>query len=202
MIPWTDSIRQSGKLTIYAGGLGGSWAHVFKEVLHAVNTLSSAHRLGVVFAESKDAPKEDGGGANVSIRTADGSVSGSYGGASQTEDFSGNRLHGRTLQFSREGRMEKAFIYLPSQPKVNTPKGMRAAGAGVMKVIAAHELLHACGLEDSDHSTDDLFQGNPRVNAGDTAAGDKILIGMGPKEMPPLVLGGATAKKIKDLWAK
>jgi hypothetical protein len=68
-------------------------------------------------------------------------------------------------------------------------------------VIAAHELLHACGLEDADHSSD-LFQASPRVNPGDGAAGDKVLIGMGPKSMPPLLLDGVTAKNIKDLWAK
>ena len=68
-----------------------------------------------------------------------------------------------------------------------------------MKVIATHELLHACGLDDADHSSD-LFQANPRVNPGDNAAGDKVLIGTGPKSMPPLVLDGATAKKIQDLW--
>ena len=97
--------------------------------------------------------------------------------------------------------LEKAFIYLPRQPRINTPGGLRPAGAGVMKVIAAHELLHACGLENSDHSSDDLFQGTPRVDAGDKARDDKVLIGTGPKAMPPLFLGGSTAKSIKDLWA-
>ena len=70
-----------------------------------------------------------------------------------------------------------------------------------MKLIAAHELLHACGLENSEHTSDDLFQGTPRVDAGDTPKGDRVLIGTGPKLMPPLVLGGSTAKNMKELWA-
>lgn len=71
-----------------------------------------------------------------------------------------------------------------------------------MKVIAAHEFLHACGLEDADHVSDDLFQANPRIDSGTGAAGDKVLIGVGPRKMPPLYLGGKTTKNIKDLWAK
>jgi hypothetical protein len=39
------------------------------------------------------------------------------------------------------------------------------------------------------------------VDAGDTARDDKVLIGVGPKTMPPLFLGGATARSVKELWA-
>src|SRR5689334_4077123 len=128
MIPWIGSVRQTGKLTLYIGPMAGSWGHVIKEVLHSFNVLASSNKLGVTIVESKHAPKEDGGGAEVAIRTADGAISASYSGTSQNEDFSGDRLHGRTLLFSRDGVLEKAFIFLPSQPKVNTPKGMRAVG--------------------------------------------------------------------------
>ena len=203
MIPWIDSIRQSGTLTIYTASLAGTWAHVFREALHDFNLLASTNRLGVSIKPSK-VPADKEGGANLSVQTADGPISASYDGAKQTGTFDGARLHGLTLLFARqpENVLEKAYIFLPSRPKVNTPNGLRPAGAGVMKVIAAHELLHACGLDNSSHSNDDLFQGTPRVDAGDTAQGDRILIGTGPKGMPPLYLSGSTAKNIKDLWAK
>jgi len=203
MIPWTDNVRQSGKLTINMASLAGNWAHVFRQALHDFNRLSSSHRLGVQIIESKRSA-EDKDGANISVQTADGGVSASYDSMSKSEDFDGSRLHGMTLLFWRDPErvLEKAYIFLPSQPKVSTPQRLRPAGPGVMKVIAAHELLHACGLENAEHSRDDLFQGNPRVNAGDTAAGDKVLIGVGPKEMPELYLGGGTAKNVKDLWKK
>jgi hypothetical protein len=199
MIQWTDSIRQSGRITFYIAALAGNWGHVFRQALHDFNVLCAAHRLRITFTESKvPAEKEDG--ADVQIQTAAGSYSASYGRESKTGVLEGTRLHGRTLLFSREpdNVLERAFIYLPEQPKVNTPAGLRAAGAGVMKVIAAHELLHACGLENSDHSSDDLFQGNPRVDAGDRASEDKVLIGTGPKKMPALYLGAATAKMLKE----
>jgi hypothetical protein len=203
MIRWTDSIRQSGALTIYAGALAGSWAQIFREALHDFNLLSSTHKLGVTITASKRSPDSQNG-ANLSVETADGGISASYGGATQTGNFDGGRLHGLTLLFYRqpENSLERARIYLPSRPKVNTPAGLRPAGAGVMKVIAVHELFHACGLENADHSSDDIFQGTPRVDAGDTAKGDRVLIGTGPKAMPPIYLSGGTAKNIKDLWSR
>jgi len=199
--PWIDRVKQSGQLTIFTGNLAGSWAHVFRQALHEFNTLCSAHRLGVRFIESRE-PAEKDDGANVSVQTADGTLSATFGNETRSRDFDGARLHGATLLFGRDAGVEKVFIFLPSQPQVSTPKGLRPAGPGVTKVIAAHELIHACGLDNSDHSNDDLFQGNPRVDAGDSAAGDKVLIGVGPKKMPPLYLSAATAKSIKDLWAR
>ena len=70
-------------------------------------------------------------------------------------------------------------------------------------MIAVHELVHACGLDNADHSTDDLFQANPQVDPGNTAAGDKMRIEAGGRMrwMPPLVLSGSTAQKIRQLWA-
>lgn len=203
MIPWTDDIKKTGKLSIYVGSLAGTWAHVFREALREYNALCAGHKLGITLSESKAAPTEDGG-ANVSVEIADGAISRIYGKTDLSEPFDGKRLHGRTLLISREGAdiLEKVFIYLPSQPQVNTPQGLRAVGTGVMKVIAAHELVHACGLENGDHTSDDLFQGNPRVDFGNTPAQDKILIGTGPKKMPPIYMSGSTANKLKDAWSR
>lgn len=202
MIRWNNAVKSSGKLPIYIGALAGAWTHVFREAMRDFNLLSLSHKLNISFVESKTAPGEDSG-AVVSVETADGTISRAYKNANYSEAFDGKRLHGRTLQVAAEGQntMEKAFIYLPTQPSVNTPRGIRPTGPGVMKVIAAHELLHACGLENDDHQDDDLFQGYPRVNPGDNAAGDKILIGVGPRSMPPLVLGSVTVQNLKGLWS-
>lgn len=201
MIPWNNAVKSSGKLPIYiASSLAGAWNHVFREAMRDFNMLCLSHKLPISFVESKTAPSENSG-ALVSVETADGTIARSYKNADYSEAFDGKRLHGRTLQVATENQvLERAFVYLPTQPSVNTPGGIRPTGPGVMKVIAAHELLHACGLENSDHQNDDLFQGYPRVNPGDNAAGDKILIGVGPRSMPPLVLGPVTVQNLKELW--
>jgi hypothetical protein len=111
-------------------------------------------------------------------------------------------MHGLTWLLSRDGVIEKAAVFLPSQPQVNTPNGLRAVGPNVMKLIAIHELVHACGLTNNEHSPNDLFQANPQVDHGDMAAGDKVTIQAGGKVswMPPFVLSGPTANHIRRLW--
>jgi len=202
---WIDTVVHRGRLSIYAGATlrGGNWLSVFNQALREFNALSRTYHLRVILAGSSDPPAESGGGADVAIDTASENISYSYGGARDSEGFDGSRMHGRTFQASREGKIEKAFVFLPQSPLINTPQGQRPVGAGVMLVIAVHELLHACGLSNSDHTQDDLFQGNPQVDYGSSAAADRVLIQAGgrTRRMPPLVLSGATATKIKDLWA-
>ena len=195
---WIESVRSRGTLTVYAGPSlrGGSWAVVLRNALRDFNALARQHRLGVTLTRS------DSDGAEVLVETATDQISFSYDGTTTSEAFSANRLHGRTFQVSRDGYIEKAYVFLPGSPQINTPRGLRSVGSGVMQVIAVHELVHACGLHDSDHSTDDLFQGNPQVDYGRTAARDRVTIESGGRRrgMPPLVLSGETVRRIKALW--
>ena len=200
--PWISGIRRRGQLAIYAAAsLRGIWANVFREALREFNALARSHRLGVSLVQSSD-PATDSGGADVSVAAANGSISCAYGGAQMSDSLDGARMHGRTLLFSRTGEVEKAFIFLPSQPQVNTPRGMRAVGVNVMRVILVHEFVHACGLSNAEHSTDDLFQANPQVDPGTTAAGDRVRIEVRGRMswMPPLVLSGLTVANIRRLW--
>jgi len=200
-MPWTSAIKREKELAVYTGSSIGSWAGILKEALREFNSLSRKHHLGVTLIESSK-PPTDAGGADVSIESANGAVSFSYDGETRTGSFSGTRLHGLTWLLSRDGLIEKAAVFLPSQPQVNTPNGLRPVGPNVMKLIAIHELVHACGLENSEHSPNDLFQANPQVDPGDTAAGDKVTIQTGAHVslMPPFVLSGPTANHIKRLW--
>ncbi len=202
-IPWNDGVRQRRQLAIYVSpSLGGSWAAMFREARDAFNALSRHHGLGVTLSRAAAAPADDGGGGDVAVSTAAGQVTLDYGGARQDRAFSGTIMHGLTLQASRGGSIEKAFVYLPAHPQVNTPAGMRPVGPPVMRLIAVHELVHVCGLENRDHSTDDLFQGTPQVDPGTHPAQDRIRIGTGypMRWMPPLVLGGTTVGRIRGLW--
>lgn len=199
---WTSAIKRKKQLAVYTGSSLGSWASIVKEAIREFNSLSQMHQLGVTLIESSNPPTNTGG-ADVSIQSANGAVSFSYGGVTRTGSFSGIQKHGLTWLFSRDGAIEKAAVFLPSQPQVNTPNGLRAVGPNVMKLIAIHELVHACGLTNNEHNPNDLFQANPQVYPGDTAAGDKVTIQTGGKVtgMPPFILSGQTANHIKRLWA-
>ena len=203
-IPWTNSIKHRGRLSIYTDpSVTGTWAVVFREALREFNALSHRHRLGVTLTPSGASPTESGG-ADVSVETASGTVSRTYRGTEISESLDGTRMHGSTLQVSRADAIEKAFIFLPSHPQVNTPRGVRAVGTSVMKLIAVHELVHACGLENSEHTTDDLFQASPLVDPGSTPVGDRVRIEAGGRMrwMPPLVLSASTVENIRRLWAR
>jgi hypothetical protein len=202
-IPWISTIKRKKQLAVYTGSSLGAWESIVKDAIREFNSLSRKHHLGVTLVES-GSPAINTGGADVSVQAVDGTASFTYDGETRTGSFSGTAKHGLTLLFSRDGFLEKAAVFLPSHPQVNTPPDnkIRAVGPNVMKLIAIHELVHACGLENKEHSPHDLFQANPQVDTGNTAAGDKVTIQTGGKFtlMPPFVLSGPTANHIKRLW--
>ncbi len=199
--PWTDAVKQGRRLSVSPPG--GSWADAFAEGARQFNVLARSHALGVSLRSIDSSTGTGSPSPDVTVQAAADSVSFSYGGTTHSDRFDGNRLHGRTFQVSRAGKIEKAFVFLPQDPLINTPKGQRAVGRGVKMLIAVHELVHACGLTDADHSTDDLFQGNPQVDYGQTAAGDRVLVQARgrTRRMPPLYLSNTTARLISQLWS-
>lgn len=198
---WTSSVRQTHQLKYYLNSITGLWLTAIRDAISEFNTLSATHNLGVTYTQSTTAPS-DSGGADISISTGNGSMSFSYSGT-HTTTVNGRALQGSTLLISRQGGpVEKAFMFLPNQPVINTPSGQRPTGQGVMKVIALHELIHGCGLHNADHTADDVFNGFPSTNPGRTAAQDRIQITVGGqyRSMPPIIFSGTTAIKISRLW--
>jgi hypothetical protein len=129
------------------------------------------------------------------LATANGPIAFTYDGQDHSDSLNGNGLHGLTTPAIRStsvDEIEKAFIFVPIEPKANTPQGLRPAGMNIMKVILVHEFIHACGL--GKHSQDDVFEGVHTID------GDRIRVGKA--SMPPIFLSGATVQRIKDLWAK
>jgi hypothetical protein len=94
--------------------------------------------------------------------------------------------------------------------------GCRLVGEPVKLVVAAHELIHACGLDDSHHTVDDVFcwprakfeNKNPnddRVEAFTGQRKEVLIAGRKVSQpvmvaMPPVFLNTPTQDKIRALW--
>lgn len=200
---WIDSIKESGKLSVYDGIGGGRWANVFRKALDEFNKLSKRYGLGIRVNRAGGE-----GEAQVLMRLAAGAAAFEYDRTTYSSVFDKNKMHGSTHLVSRKGEpnVEKAFIFLPSEPQISTPNGIRHAGINILTFIAVHELIHACGLHDSDHGIDGVFYSNPGAYPGDTAKQDKVTVTrkVGSKlkisMMPELFLDNATVGTIQRLW--
>ena len=200
-IPWNATVTASKTLHVYPAPsiTKGTWKHVFAKAIVEFNALAKKNGVGVKLDISTTAPSMPGG-AEVSVESAAGPLSGSYGGSSWGPiAFSGTSIEGYTVQPRVSGKLDNVFVFLPATPTIKPFKGApRPVGEAVNMLILLHELVHACGLQNTDHATDDMFQGYPDVDVGATPSSDTIRIPGG--KMPPFVLGGATVKKLKSLW--
>ncbi len=227
---WFENVKASRKLTIFATpNVTGAWKTVFDDAVKEFNRLSRDAGLGIRLDDTgttKPDPTSWNKGANVQFDVAAGSVheetliAGNGKLISEfTETIDGKALHGRTLvpRFVDDkgvARIFRAYIYVPATPMFTVghtgSQFDREAGNGVKLFIAVHEMLHACGLDDSDHSTSidpDFFVGQPQPTPGATASQDKLQVRFEPRlNLPfdppkdPLLLAGTTARKIKSVW--
>jgi hypothetical protein len=207
--PWVDRVKQTGQLSVFPGPgvAGGGWVVVFDNALLRFNELSRLLSFRVRVTKATSPPDKSGrGGADIQFETASKHISFTALGQTESESFSGNGLHGltKTVAMSFGGgpaKIEKAFIFVPSTPLTGGAKA-RVVGDGVKLVIAVHELIHACGLDEKgDHSpfTDpDLFLLVGSLSAGTSPQDDKL--DFGGKIMPPIWMSRRTAAKIKALW--
>jgi hypothetical protein len=229
--PWIQSVRNSHRLSVFAtrAVTQGPWNSVFVAALQEFNRLSTTMDLKVTFVTSSLPPDPTSmtSGANVQFDAANGSVhqvvlKNKFGDIMSefTENVSGTAMHGLTKppQWQDESgttRQFRAFIYVPSSPTINVgPAGQqrqRPVGDGVKLFIAVHELIHACGLSNSDHSPEgdpDLFIAQPQPAPGATPQGDKLRIRLQPLKNlpsdppdPPLFLSARTAGLIQRIWS-
>jgi hypothetical protein len=175
--------------------------NVLGHLLKEFNAVSKAHKLPIRMKASTQPPKE-GAGADVAINIATDKINLTFPGLDPiSETFGATQKHGRTLLLDRRNELLKAFVYLPATPQVNTPSGMRAVGPKVLTVIALHELLHACALENRDHGDSGLFQANPPVNPGDRPIQDTVSVKPNAYgAMPPYKIDDATVQTLIDRW--
>jgi hypothetical protein len=105
-------------------------------------------------------------------------------------------VHGEaTTERQEGGRLLRSEVRLPVQIKINTPSGLRPAGAGLYLVVAAHELVHSLGHD--GHNTHLMAQVFQKV-MGNSAAGDRMQAGS--VLLPPLSLSDDSVQVLKDIW--
>jgi hypothetical protein len=192
--PWVRSVQKKGELTVFNGLSTASWVHVFKSALQLFNDLGTPVKMTA-------ADKEES--ADVVMRVSTGPTTFDYGGTSfPGKNLDPTMLHGATRFVGGQDGTEKAMVFLPNDPK-SAPMFIKGrtvyekASLDMLKVIAVHELIHACGLENGDHATDDgLFY----FHLAPDGKG-KIIVPQGSSAaMPPLRLGASTVAKLKSLW--
>ncbi len=201
-MPWIDAVKRTKKLTVYMGNLEAPWVTSAKDAFTEFNKLAKQHSFGMKL-ESITERVYAKDGANVEFRIASGAVEFEYDGTTYSGSFDGKAKHGLTVLAARGGVIEKVRIHLPNQPMINTPSGVRAVGARVRLLIVLHEFLHCCGLTNSQHTAEGVFQPMPAVQPGDTASGDKVQRAPGSVDiryMPPYVIADDTKALIADLW--
>lgn len=196
-IPWISSVARTKELTyLCRDSVKGKWS---KAVADAIAQFNAAASDRVKLTRATD-PKR----ANVEILVGTGIVKVTYEGQEFSKQVHGIRPAGFTrLLHARGGPVEKAFLLLPSTPMISTPSKTRLTGSKVMTFIALHELIHACGLEDADHTAGDVFEGNPSLRLGSGPDEDQVEVTVGRKKqaMPPFDISAATLSKISKNWS-
>ncbi|MGI8639256.1 MAG: hypothetical protein ACR2MG_04810 [Pyrinomonadaceae bacterium] len=190
--PWISSVKDTGKLKIY-NELAGKWKIIFHLALESFKTLGLSVNI------EKTVNKEQ---ANVLMRLANKVAKYDYDEQSFTQPFSGTALHGLTMQLSRDGEIEKAVIFLPETPQTSVGyiRGklvVESVSQDIMLGIAVHELIHACGLENSDHADNGIFYFPLAIS------GKKLIVpekDKNNKPMPPFFLSPITISKVQSLW--
>jgi len=198
---WSSGVKDAGELIVYNDLTSGGWVHIFKIALQLFNALGLPVKMSEVKNESS---------ANVVMRVASGLPAYEYNGTSYSspKPFDPKRLHGYTmLLHAQDGPIEKAVVFLPSAPQSGPTFPQYARGKAVyekatpemMKVIAVHELIHACGLDNNDHATDDGVFYFPLAPSGT----GKMIVprqGQDQKPMPPIRISQSTVGRVASLW--
>lgn len=197
---WIDSIKSTGVLTVFARSAvqGGAWANAWTQSFTIFNSFGSRVSLTQTTDEAN---------ANVIVDAVDGPVTVEFTTEFSVQRYSqtidGNEMHGRTITLPQGysyPNIEKAYIFLPSQPQITASSGRRLVGIEILKVILVHEFVHACGLENSDHSVGDLFQGAFTPTPGTSPPLDRIQISPS-LSMPPIILSSSTVSLINSVWS-
>ena len=190
IIGWHKSVQQKGTLTYDVRAMGGQWTAVLDKAIAEFNRQMALH--GVKLALAKVAK---GMGPHIVLETQPGH--GLHGSApSQTK-----RINGVLY-------LDEVTVRVPATPRVNPddPKS-REVGPSVRLCLLVHELIHAVGLSNEEHSPEDVFAGKSVVipkgqylKSGNQASEDLVQPPDGSAPMPPVRIGARTVGNLKQAW--
>ena len=163
-------------VNVKLGDVGSHWTTACKQAVSDLNSLFRRKGFEVALALI-------GAGPIFTVKTYPGIL--------------GTAVHGQTSsETNGAGQLLRAEVRLPVKLTINTPTGIRDAGAGMAEVIAAHEFVHALGH--APHNSHLMAQTLNKV-LGDRAAGDKLKAGA--VAMPPLLLSDESVAMLKGIWS-
>jgi hypothetical protein len=160
---------------VHLGSIGPKWPAACRTAAAHLNQLFKQNSIGVSLAFAGK------GGPRISVRT-DSSITGTF--------------HGHTHAETIPGQLQSAVVSLPVKASINTPQGVREAGAGVLEVIVAHEFVHALGQV--EHSASHLMCSPMTPVPGDSPRGD--LLQANGVNLPPIALSPDTIELLQSLW--
>ena len=168
-VPWNSSVLNTGKLTIEVPGLHGNWSTAVGAAIRELNALFTSSNVNVSLTTGKSAV--------VTVAVTAGSYTFPVNGKNQTGTLRTDILHGATrsidYQTGRSTTRDHSYIFLPLHPRISPQdRSSRDAGEPVMRVIIAHEFLHALGLDAHDPSLSGLFAEKMTPNEGTKPAKD------------------------------
>jgi hypothetical protein len=190
IIPWHKNVQRKNTLTYSVKAMGGQWAAVLDKAFAEFNRQMSHHGLKLALSKV-----EKGMGPHIVLETQPGS--GLHGSApSQTKRINGVEY------------LDSVTIRVPATPRVDPkdPKS-REVGPSVRLCLLVHELIHAVGLSNHEHSPDDVFAAESYVitkgqylKSGTQAAEDLVQPPDGSPPMPPIRIGAKTLADLKRAW--
>jgi hypothetical protein len=185
IIPWPKNVQRKGALTIAAGKSfkGGHWTTALDKAIATFNQLMSDKSIAVTISKAE---KEIN--AHIRLETAEG-----------------NGIHGNAdlnlINIGSKEYLGSITIRVPATPRIapNDAKS-RQVGVGVRIYILVHEMIHAIGLTNDEHSQDDVFSKAAVLKPGKTAGDDQVQPMDGSEPMPPIRLGATTIANLKKAW--
>ena len=223
-VPWIDAVKTTNRLTVFCDrSLGdNNWAKASHDGIRCFNRMSQQQDMKVILSIVSEEAK-----ANVVVRAVGNKFKHvrSENGQRKENDYQFEQGHmGKTItefatttgRAGTQTRVSKATIYLPIEAHNSGSGTVRVPGYPLKLCVVVHELIHACGIiEKRHHTNDDVFATGAQYNLGDQPEQDRMAVFGGRekkiiagqermvsvlKELPPVFLNDPTAKRVRDLW--